>query len=507
MRLLYLVEDDDAVRAPPHCLCELATSRVVKADVTGWRADKPGDTVLLGILAHIQPDEGLLVRVVLSSKDLAQLRLSNTSGSSKVQRGNGAAHAGQPCPSTPDCSRKCIHSLMLADDTLRNGLLQVQQPPGLILRESRHWYARPLGEHARNVSCRHQRLVGVCHARDRFAAQLHEASSFVEEVYGLVGQEALREVTVRQPRCHAEGLGRNEHAVVFLIRPAQSLQDLHRLRDGGLLTNYLLEAPLKRRILLDVLHVLVRRGGANDLELAASERRLQEVRCVHRRVAGKAGTHKLVDLVYEEADALLGIGRLLYDGLQALLELATVLRAGNEETEVQRINTLPAQPGGHTALDYPLRKALGNGSLPDARGPYEARVVFPAPEKDLDDALQLGLAPDDRVEEAILGHLRQISRYLVKCQLLVPTTGPYSCKLPLVPRRRRPWLPQLCLHCGSQLGAVDPQAAEHAGRAAARKLRPAHGKQQLLTADVRVLRLRVGRVEEPLRVLAEGQGA
>ena len=62
------------------------------------------------------------------------------------------------------------------------------------------------------------------------------------------------------------------------------------------------EAPLERRVLLDVLAVLVERRRADAAQLAAREQRLQQVRRVDRAL-GRARADDRVQLVDEEDDA------------------------------------------------------------------------------------------------------------------------------------------------------------------------------------------------------------
>ena len=58
-------------------------------------------------------------------------------------------------------------------------------------------------------------------------------------------------------------------------------------------------------VLLEVLAVLVERGGADGLELTAGEHRLEDRRSVDRTLGG-TGTHQRVDLVDEEDDVAAG---------------------------------------------------------------------------------------------------------------------------------------------------------------------------------------------------------
>ena len=69
----------------------------------------------------------------------------------------------------------------------------------------------------------------------------------------------------------------------------------------GLADQHRLEAPLQRRVLLDVLAVLVERGRADRAQLAAGQHRLQQVGGVDRAFGG-AGADDRVQLVEEEDD-------------------------------------------------------------------------------------------------------------------------------------------------------------------------------------------------------------
>ena len=66
-----------------------------------------------------------------------------------------------------------------------------------------------------------------------------------------------------------------------------------------------LEAALQRGVLLDVLAVLVERGGADHVQLAAGEHRFEHVAGVHRAFGGAGADHG-VQLVDEQQDPPLG---------------------------------------------------------------------------------------------------------------------------------------------------------------------------------------------------------
>ena len=230
----------------------------------------------------------------------------------------------------------------------------------------------------------------------------------VHEVDRLVGQEAIGDVAVRE---HGRGDERRvleAHLVVNLVALAQTAQDRDRVLDRRLADEHRLEAPLERGILLDVLAVLVERRRADRVQLAAREHRLQHLRRVHRAF-GRAGADDGVQLVDEEDDLALGFGDLLEDGLQPLLELAAILRAGDERAHVEREDLLVLQPFGDVAAHDALREAFDDGGLADARLADEHRVVLRAPREHLNDAADLFVAADDGIELALARELGQIA--------------------------------------------------------------------------------------------------
>ena len=198
---------------------------------------------------------------------------------------------------------------------------------------------------------------------------------------------------------------------MFLVALADALEDLDRLFDRRLFDQDGLEPALQRSVALDVLAVLVQRRGADRLQLAACERRLQDVGGVDRAF-GRAGADQHVQLV-DEQHAVAGVLDLFDDLLEALFELAAVLRAGDQRADVQCEQALAQQRLRHVARDDALRQALDDGRLADARLADQGRVVLRAARQDLDDALDLLDAADDRVELACSRGRRQVDAELV----------------------------------------------------------------------------------------------
>jgi len=116
-----------------------------------------------------------------------------------------------------------------------------------------------------------------------------------------------------------------------------------------------------------------------------------------------------VQLVDEGDDLAVAVDDLLEDGLEPVLELAAVLRAGHHRADVERDQALVPQPLGHVTLDDAPGEALGDRGLADPRLADEHRVVLRAARQHLDHSPDLLVAPDDGVELAFARVLREIA--------------------------------------------------------------------------------------------------
>ena len=248
--------------------------------------------------------------------------------------------------------------------------------------------------------------------RGLHALDAQARAGLVDQVDGLVGQVAIGDVAVGQVRRGHQRLVGDGDAVVGLVAVAQALQDLDRVGHRGLLDLDRLEAALERGVLLEVLAVLVERGGADRLQLTAGQHRLQDRRGVDGAF-GRTRTDERVDLV-DEQDDVSARTDLFEDLLEALLEVAPVARAGDERAEIERVELLVLEGVGDVVDRDLLGEALDDRGLADAGLADEHRVVLRAPAQHLHHALELAPAPDDRVELLLAGELGEVAAELVE---------------------------------------------------------------------------------------------
>ena len=187
--------------------------------------------------------------------------------------------------------------------------------------------------------------------------------------------------------------------VVPLVIGLEATQDLDRILDGRLVDVDLLEAADQCSVLLEIIAVLLVGRRPDTADDAAGKCGLEQIRGVHRSAAGGAGADDGVDLVDEEDRPGLRF-ELGQHRLQSLLEIAAVARSGEQRAHVEGIDRRVREHLGNLALHDPARQPLGDGGFADPGVADIKRVVFRAPTQDLDRALDLRLAPDQRVDAA-----------------------------------------------------------------------------------------------------------
>jgi len=131
------------------------------------------------------------------------------------------------------------------------------------------------------------------------------------------------------------------------------------------------------------------------------------------RALGGAGTDQGMKLVDEEHH-LAGGANLIEDLFQPLLKLAPVLRTGDQWAHVEGEHALVNERLGDVTKRDQLSQALCDRSLADARLADQGWVVLGPAAEDLDDALDLVLASDHRVERVLACELGEIATELVQ---------------------------------------------------------------------------------------------
>ncbi len=202
---------------------------------------------------------------------------------------------------------------------------------------------------------------------------------------------------------------------MLLVAGLQAAQDIDRVLHRGLGDVDLLEAPRERVVLLEDAAIFVVGRRADAAQLAVGERGLDQVGGVHHAARGRAGADHGMDLIDEQNRARLLL-HLREHRLQALLEIAAILGAGNERSHVERIDRGIEQHVRHLVLDDHARQALGDRGLADAGFADVQGIVLAPPAQNLDGALHLELAADQRIDLALARGFVEVRRVLLRAR-------------------------------------------------------------------------------------------
>ena len=312
----------------------------------------------------------------------------------------------------------------------------------------------------------------------------------VDQVDGLVRQETIGDVAMAQLGRRDDGRVGNLDAVMQFVTLLQAAQDGNRALDRRLIDQHFLEASFERGVLLDILAILVERGRADAVQLAARQGGLQHIASVHRALGLACANHG-VQFIDENDDTPFVQRDFLEHGFESLLKLAAILGTGNQCRHVEAQHLLALERLGHLAIDDALRQPFDNGRLADARLADQHRIILGAPLQNLDGATDFIIPPDHRIEFALTRTLGQIDA--VFFQRFALTFGLLTIDAFAAAHR---------VHGGLQRLAREAVLLRQTARFA---FVIAHSKQEHLAGDeliAALLRFLVGKVEQVGQIAA-----
>ena len=442
-------------------LGELAT--LVVTDVTRRATDELGDLELAAELGHVEADERILAAKEVLGERLGELGLARAGGTQEDKAAAGAARILERRATAAHGLGNCLDSLVLTDDARLEHAFGLQQATALALGKRRHRHARSHGHDVGDLGdIDGERagvelggpgglglgelnlggllllgdlgglvhvvalggllrgglellyaMLGLTHRLGRAVrGDASAGTGLVDEVDGLIGQEAILDVAVGKVRGGLDSTLRIAHMVVLLVARLERGQDLDRVLDARLLDIDGLEATLEGRVLGEVLAEFLGRGGADNLEGTAREHGLEHGARVDGAL-GRTGTDDGVHLVNKQDDVV-SFGGLLDYVLEALLKLTAILGARDQTRQVERPDVLVHKVLGHVAGSDLLCQALDDGRLAHAGVTQDKRVVLGATRKDLHHALDFLFSANHGIELAVARLLREVGGELLK---------------------------------------------------------------------------------------------
>src|SRR6185437_11822370 len=116
-----------------------------------------------------------------------------------------------------------------------------------------------------------------------------------------------------------------------------------------------------------------------------------------------------MQFVNKENDLPLRILNFFEDGLQTIFKFASIFRAGEHRTQIQRHHALVLQDFRHVSADNPLSQTYHNGCLAYARFADQYWIVFGPAREYLDNTADLFVAANHRIQ---FSSTRQFSKIL-----------------------------------------------------------------------------------------------
>mmetsp|Transcript_6127 Transcript_6127/g.13556 ORF Transcript_6127/g.13556 Transcript_6127/m.13556 type:complete len:304 (+) Transcript_6127:358-1269(+) len=194
----------------------------------------------------------------------------------------------------------------------------------------------------------------------------------------------------------------------------QAAQDGDGHLQARLRHHHLLESPLQGGILLNILAIFSQCRCTDATQLSTGKHRLEQVCGVHRPI-GLPRADEQVRLVDKKDNFSLSGLDFLQNSLEPLLKLAPVLGATDQGPHVQSNQTAAFQSIGNVLHHDALSKALSNRGLAHTRLSYENGVVLRATGQHLDDAADLLVPTNDRVELPCLSVRHEIPAVFEQC--------------------------------------------------------------------------------------------
>src|SRR3974390_3277622 len=313
---------------------------LVEADIAGRRADQARYRVPLHVFRHVKAYQ---LDAKRHGQLLGNLGLADAGRPGKQVTANRLFRLAQAGARQLDRGRQRIYRLVLAVDHALEGLLEMPEHRGIVLRYGLRRNPRYGGDSGFDLLDADGLLAAALGQQHLRRARL------VDHVDRLVGQLAVVDVARRQFDRRLDRLVGVFELVIFLEIGLEPLHDLDGVRNRRLVNVDLLKPAYQRAILLEMLAVFLVGGRADAADGARGERGLEQIGCVHCAARGGAGEQR-AHVEREHGGALKHIRHLaMHDAARQTFRDRGLADAGIADE--QRIILLPAAENLNRPLD------------------------------------------------------------------------------------------------------------------------------------------------------------
>ena len=163
--------------------------------------------------------------------------------------------------------------------------------------------------------------------RPRHGVDAGTRAGLIHYVDRFVGKKSSRDISIRKSDGGLQRLIGKFCFVVRLVLGSETLQDLNGFINSRRIDLYRLKTALQRCVFLDVLAVFVHRGRADTLQFTTTQRRLDNVRGVHRPFCRTCSDDR-VQFV-DEKNHVLRTPDFVHDGFDPFFELSAIFCSGD----------------------------------------------------------------------------------------------------------------------------------------------------------------------------------
>ena len=244
--------------------------------------------------------------------------------------------------------------------------------------------------------------------RHGFDFRTQFSGGFVDEVDGLIRQEAVGNVAVRQDSGSDQGFITDADAMMDFVTFFQATENGDRVFDRRLVDHDRLETTFQSGIFFDVFLVFIEGRSADAAQVTTGQHRFQDVAGVHGAFRS-ASADDGVDFIDEEENLAVRFGDFIEDRFESFFKFATVFGTGDEGAHIEGVEGLVLQRFRNVAADDTAGQSFDDSRLADARFTDEDRVVLTTAGQDFDGTADFIITADDRVQFVLAGSGGQIA--------------------------------------------------------------------------------------------------
>ena len=252
----------------------------------------------------------------------------------------------------------------------------------------------------------------------RLASDSDCSCSLIDQIDRRIRESASRQVARSESSGSYDSSVKNVDTVVSLVFFLQTTKNRDGFWDCRFLDKDLLESSLEGLVLLNILAVFREGRGTNTMELTASQHGLEKVSSIHTAFTARSSAHKQVDFIDEENNGILGIFNFLENALHTFFEFTAVFAARNKRTNVEREKTALSQVGRNIGIDNTASETFDNGGLTHTGLTDKHGVVLCASTENANDATDLLLTANDRIDLTLPSQGSHINGELLQVLIL-----------------------------------------------------------------------------------------